>query len=157
MNNCSLEQAQQDKHTYILDNLRVGADTRILDIGCGWGGLLLRVNVRGGRGVGLTLSPRQAEAGHRSGLDVRLCDWKRTSVNDLGKFDAIACVGAFEHFCSEQEYIAGNQDRIYDRFFHLCADLLPDGGRLFLQTMLWGRVVPDPARISLRARRGSDE
>ena len=153
----SLDQAQWDKHTYILDALRVGVNSRLLDIGCGWGGLLQRVKARGARGVGLTLSPRQAESCRRTGLDVRLCDWKTASRETLGPFDAVACVGAFEHFCSEDEYLAGRQETIYRDFFRLCAELLSAGGRIFLQTMLWGRGVPDPSRISLDAPAYSDE
>jgi cyclopropane-fatty-acyl-phospholipid synthase len=57
--------------------------------------------------------------------------WRATRAETLGQFNGIACVGAFEHFCSEEEYIAGRQEMIYRDFFRLCTDLLPPSGRLF--------------------------
>jgi len=153
----TLEQAQRDKHRYILEAIRVQPGSVVLDIGCGWGGLLTAVTAMGAKGVGLTLSPRQAAACQRTGLDVRLRDWKLVDRATIGPFDAVASVGAFEHFCSEAEYIAGRQDEIYRRFFQFVASLVPSGARLFLQTMLWGNRVPDPETIRLEAPRRSDE
>ena len=57
----TLERAQADKHRYILDGVRFRPGMRVLDVGCGWGGLLDTVRRRGGTGVGLTLSPRQCD------------------------------------------------------------------------------------------------
>lgn len=153
----TLEQAQRDKHTYILDALGVVEGSRLLDVGCGWGPLLAAARRRGADALGLTLSSRQAEACRRSGFEVWVIDWKDLSPGSLGRFDAVASVGAFEHFCSEEEYLAGLQGEIYERFFRFCADLLPRGGRLFLQTMTWGRNAPPPAAVSLDAPRNSDE
>lgn len=152
----SLTQAQLDKHAYILNALVFAPGFRVLDIGCGWGGLLRTVRNRGGRGVGWTLSPRQAAACRRAGLDVTLTDWKTADLAAVGAVDAIASVGAFEHFCSETEYKAGKQDAIYREFFRRCAALAEGGRRLYLQTMLWGAAVPEPATISVHATPGSD-
>src|SRR5262245_19907947 len=58
----SLEQAQRDKHDFILDSLKVGSGARVLDIGCGWGPLLNVIRERGAKGIGITLSTRQMEA-----------------------------------------------------------------------------------------------
>ena len=153
----TLEQAQRDKHAYILEHVRFAPGHRVLDVGCGWGGFLKTVQERRGRGVGLTLSTKQAQACWRSGLEVYLRDWKDVDANTFGPFDAVVSVGAFEHFCSEDEYAAGRQDEIYGRFFALGHDLLACGGRLFLQTMTWGKRIPQPTAISLQARKGSDE
>jgi cyclopropane-fatty-acyl-phospholipid synthase len=153
----SLTQAQLDKHAYILNTLEFAPGFRVLDIGCGWGGLLRTIGNRGGRGVGWTLSPRQVAACRRAGLDVTLTDWKTADLVTVGPFDAIACVGAFEHFCSENEYIAGKQGTIYREFFRRCAELVEGGRRLYLQTMLWGAAVPEPATISVHATPGSDD
>jgi len=78
-------------------------------------------------------------------------------VETFGSFDGIVSVGAFEHFCPVDEYLAGEQERVYDRFFDLCRRLLPPGGRLYLQTMLWGKNAPAYPDISLHARKGSNE
>jgi cyclopropane-fatty-acyl-phospholipid synthase len=107
--------------------------------------------------VGLTLSPSQVRACRTGGLDVHLADWKETDPNSLGAFDGVTSIGAFEHFCSEEEFRAGQQEGIYRSFFAFVQRCLPRGGRLYLQTMTWGERVPDPDRITLSSPRGSDE
>jgi cyclopropane-fatty-acyl-phospholipid synthase len=153
----SLEQAQQDKHEYILKHIKFEPGSKVLDIGCGWGGFLKTVVEKKGHGIGLTLSSSQAYACRRSGLEVYLDDWKHIGADTYGRLNGVVSVGAFEHFCSEKEYLAGKQESIYQNFFNLCHELLPSSGRLFLQTMTWGKKVPDSEGISLQARRGSDE
>jgi cyclopropane-fatty-acyl-phospholipid synthase len=153
----SLEQAQRDKHAYILQQIRFTAGKRVLDIGCGWGGLLRAVREAGGYGVGLTLSTTQAEACIRKAFEVYLLDWRDMSLDTFGYFDCIACVGAFEHFCSEEEYRSGVQEETYRRFFRLCHSLLHNKGRMYLQTMLMGERMPPFDTISLKAQKGSDE
>ena len=130
---------------------------RVLDIGCGFGPVLKVVKERGGHGIGLTLSAKQAERCKQSGLEAYVKDWKDVSVDTFGMFDGIVSVGAFEHFCSVEDYLAGKQDQIYDDFFRLCHELLPEGGRLFLQTMMWGKNAPEYTKISLTAEKGSNE
>jgi cyclopropane-fatty-acyl-phospholipid synthase len=152
-----LDQAQRDKHTYILTHLNVLPNTRFLDIGCGWGGLLRAARTAGALPTGLTLASCQHTFCQHQGLDVRLQDWRTASPDSLGQFHAIASVGAFEHFCSEEEFLAGHQPHVYRRFFQLCRSLLPKGHRLYLQTMLQGPKFPPRHTHSLRAPRGSDE
>lgn len=152
----TLEQAQKDKHDYILKNINFTPGSRVLDVGCGWGPVLRAVREAGGSGTGLTLSTKQVEACRKSGLDVHLKDWKEVKDGELGRFDGISSVGAFEHFCSMEEYVAGKQDKIYDDFFKFCHERLPDNGRLFLQTMMWGRNAPKYEDISVKAEKGSD-
>lgn len=153
----SLEQAQRDKHALILDGLRVGPGARVLDVGCGWGPLLTAIAERGARGVGITLSSRQHDACRRGGLESHLMDWRDVTPETFGPFDAVAAVGSMEHFCSPEEYEAGEQDRVYQRFFRLCSDLLPVGGRVYVQSMVWGPNVPAYEAISLDAPQGSNE
>lgn len=153
----TLTQAQKDKHRYILDGICFKPGFRVLDIGCGFGPVLKAVKERGGHGIGLTLSRKQAEVCKRAGLEVYVQDWKEITADTFGMFDGIVSVGAFEHFCSPEEYLAGKQDAIYDRFFRLCHDLLPENGRLYLQTMMFGKNAPQYQDISLEAEKDSNE
>src|SRR5918998_6569556 len=153
----TLAQAQKDKHDYVLNALNFHAGFRMLDIGCGWGPMLRAAKARGGHGIGLTLSTKQAEACSRNGLEAYVKDWKDVSVETFGKFDGVVSLGAFEHFCSVEEYLAGKQEQIYQDFFKLCCDLLPKGGRLYLQTMMWGKNATEYKDISLNASKGSNE
>src|SRR4051794_27644209 len=129
----TLEEAQARKHEYIAEQIGIGPDRRVLDIGCGWGPLLAFIRRRGGTGVGVTLSSAQAEACRRNGLDARLEDGLKVSRESIGGFDAVASLGAFEHFCSPEDYEAGRQEDVYRDLFGRIADLLPDNGRLYLQ------------------------
>lgn len=152
----TLERAQRDKHEYVLDGLCLAPGARLLDVGCGWGPLLVAARRRGVRATGLTLASRQAEACRRSGLAVHVRDWRDTTRETFGGFDGVASIGAFEHFCSEEEHRRGEQEEVYRRFFAFCHELLPEGGRLYLQTMTWGKNRPELEAISLDAPRDSD-
>jgi cyclopropane-fatty-acyl-phospholipid synthase len=152
----SLEDAQRRKHEYVADEIGIGPGRRILDLGCGWGALLDFVRRRGGTGVGVTLSSAQAAACRRHGLDVRLADARDLTIAGFGPFDAVASLGAFEHFCSPEEFRAGRQDEIYNDLFARIASVLPDRGRLYLQTMVFGRKMIPVDEISEDAPRDSD-
>ncbi len=152
----TLEQAQRRKHEHVGEQIGIGPGRRILDLGCGWGPMLDYVRARGGTGVGVTLSSAQAAACRRHGLDVHLLDARRITREHFGAFDAVACLGAFEHFCSPAEQRVGRQEEIYSQLFSRVAGLLPDRGRLYLQTMVFGRAMIPLAEIDIRAPRGSD-
>jgi cyclopropane-fatty-acyl-phospholipid synthase len=128
--------------------------------------MLKAIRDSAGEGIGLTLSPKQAEACRHHGLNVILRDWKELQPGELGKFEVVISIGSFEHFCSVEEYFEGKRDEIYDYFFRTCHDLLVDDGRLYLQTMTWGKHLPwgdreptaeDNKRCSLQAPYKSDE
>lgn len=153
----TLEEAQRDKHRMILDALRVGRGSRVLDVGCGWGPLLVALRERGAHGTGITLSTAQWEACRRGGLDCHLMDWRDVEPDTFGGFDGVTAVGSMEHFCSPEEYVAGLQDEVYRRFFDLCSRLLPMGGRVYVQSMVWGPHVPAYGDISLHAPKDSNE
>jgi cyclopropane-fatty-acyl-phospholipid synthase len=152
----SLEDAQRRKHEYVAERIGIGPGRRLLDLGCGWGPLLSFARECGGLGVGVTLSSAQAQSCRRHGLDVHLIDVRQVSRETFGGFDAVASLGAFEHFCSPADYRAGRQDEIYHDVFARAASVLPDRGRLYLQTMVFGcNMIPIDA-VSIQAPPQSD-
>jgi cyclopropane-fatty-acyl-phospholipid synthase len=152
----SLEEAQRRKHHYVAEQIGIGPGRRVLDLGCGWGPLLDFARSQGAAGVGVTLSSAQAAACRRHGLDVHLLDARQVTRDSLGPFDAVASLGAFEHFCSPEEHRAGRQEEIYRGLFARIASLLQDGGRLYLQTMVFGPNMIPLERIDIDAPRDSD-
>ncbi|GAB3702196.1 hypothetical protein GCM10027592_31310 [Spirosoma flavus] len=147
----TLEQAQRQKHEFIADSLHISAGSRVLDLGCGWGPFLQFVMERGAIGQGVTLSQGQAAACRANGLAVDIKDCRQIRPADYGRFDAISSVGAMEHFCSVEQYQAGQQDTVYADFFTKLADLLPVGGRAYIQTMVFGKNMIPFEQISLDA------
>ena len=152
----TLEAAQARKHDYIVEQLGIGPGRRVLDLGCGWGPLLEVVRGRGAEGIGVTLSSAQLAACRRHGLDVHLSDARLVTRDTFGPFDAVASLGAFEHFCSPEEYTAGRQETIYRDLFANVAGVLPDQGRFYLQTMVFGPNMIPLAEVDIDAPRDSD-
>ena len=67
----------------------------------------------------------------------------RSTGSASALFDAVASLGAFEHFCSPDDYLAGRQEEIYRDLFARVSSVLPPGGRFYLQTMVFGRnMIP---------------
>ena len=153
----SLEEAQRRKHDYVAEQIGIEPGRRVLDLGCGWGPLLAAIRDRGATGVGVTLSSAQAAACRRHGLDVDIADARSVTRERFGDFDAVASLGAFEHFCSPEDHAAGRQDEIYRDLFERVATLLPGGGRFYLQTMVFGRNMIPLERVDIHAPRDSDE
>jgi cyclopropane-fatty-acyl-phospholipid synthase len=152
----TLEEAQRRKHEYVAEQIGINPGRRVLDLGCGWGALLSFARSRGGEGVGVTLSAAQVETCRRHGLDVHLRDARTLTPEDFGSFDAVASLGAFEHFCSPDDHRAGRQERIYRDVFARIAGVLPAGGRLYLQTMVFGRNMIPIDDVDVAAPRDSD-
>ncbi|MCB2038001.1 MAG: class I SAM-dependent methyltransferase, partial [Ottowia sp.] len=120
----TLAQAQEKKIDHILRKIRLQPGQRLLDIGCGWGALVLRAADQfGARCVGITLSQNQfdlatervREAGLRDRIEIRLQDYR--DVSD-GPFDRITSVGMFEHV---------GLDHLTDYFGRVRSLLEPDG------------------------------
>jgi cyclopropane-fatty-acyl-phospholipid synthase len=152
----ALEQAQRRKHEYVAAQIGIGPGRRILDLGCGWGALLDFARARGATGVGVTLSTAQVASCRRHGLDVRLRDARTVERETFGPFDAVASLGAWEHFCSPEQFRAGRQEGVYRALFANVATMLPVGGRFYLQTMVFGRNMIALDEVSEHASRDSD-
>jgi len=152
----TLEQAQRRKHEYVAEQIGIKPGRRVLDLGCGWGGLLDYIRRVGATGLGVTLSSAQVTACRRHGLDVYLEDAREVTRERFGPFDAVASLGAFEHFCSPDDHRAGRQEEVYRRFFERVAGVLPEKGRFYLQTMVFGRNMIDVDEIDRNAPRDSD-
>src|SRR5438874_9548627 len=82
----SLEEAQRRKHDFIAEQIGIGPGRRVLDLGCGWGGLLDYIRSAGADGIGITLSSAQVESCRSHGLDVRLHDARELTPESFGKF-----------------------------------------------------------------------
>lgn len=152
----TLEQAQRRKHEYVAAQIGIAPGRRLLDLGCGWGPLLNFARSEGATGLGVTLSSAQAAACRRHRLDVHLRDAREVDRDTFGPFDAVASLGAFEHFCSVEDYRAGRQEEVYRAIFARIASVLAPGGRLYLQTMVFGQKMIPYEQISTRAPRNSD-
>jgi len=110
-----LETAQERKLDYICRKLRLRPGDRLLDIGCGWGGLVIHAGkTRGVETVGITLNRSQADLATKRIREEGLTDRCRVEVrdyremDDLGEFDKIASIGMFEHVGESrlEEYFA---------------------------------------------------
>ncbi|MEZ0611445.1 cyclopropane-fatty-acyl-phospholipid synthase family protein [Fibrella sp. WM1] len=152
----TLEEAQRQKHQFIADSLGIGQGTKVLDMGCGWGPFLTYIKGRGANARGVTLSSAQAAACTKNGLTVEVKDCRQITPADYGTFDAVSCIGGLEHFCSIEQWKAGQQDAVYANFFQNLAQLLPKGKRFYMQTMVFGKNMIDYEQISLDAPKDSD-
>ena len=132
--NQSLDDAQLAKKRHLATKLRIAPGAKVLDIGCGWGGLALYLaEIAGAHVTGITLSREQHQraqnrAQERGRRDV---EFKLLDYRDLdGRFDRIVSVGMFEHVGVG----------FYDVFFNQCAKCLAEDGIALLHTI--GRYRP---------------
>jgi cyclopropane-fatty-acyl-phospholipid synthase len=127
----SLEDAQLAKKRHISAKLRVEPGHRVLDIGCGWGGLAtyLADVAQAGHVHGITLSKEQRAAAEARAVERGLGPQVEFSLTDYrhlqGTFDRIVSVGMFEHVGIGY----------YDTYFQNCRRLLSDDGLMLLHTI----------------------
>ena len=154
----TLEDARLAKHQFICDQLNIHEGSRVIELGSGWGPFLKYIREkRNAKGIGLTLSDGQYRACKKNGFDVHIMDCRTITPSDFGTFDSAVSIGAFEHFCSIEEYKNGLQEKVYGNFFKTVADLIPRGGRFFLQTMVFGKNMIEYDAMNIHADKNSDE
>ncbi|MFC5994869.1 class I SAM-dependent methyltransferase [Pseudonocardia hispaniensis] len=120
----TLEEAQAAKHELIAQKLALAPGMRLLDVGCGWGGMVMHAAAEHGvHALGVTLSRSQAEWAQaeieRRGLD-RLAEVRHLDYRDVAEsgFDAVSSIGLTEHIGREQ---------LSSYFRFLCGRLRPEG------------------------------
>jgi cyclopropane-fatty-acyl-phospholipid synthase len=130
----TLDQAQTAKKAHIAAKLALKPGQRVLDIGCGWGGMALYLNrLAGVEVLGITLSEEQlklareraAAAGVADKVRFELMDYRVLAKRAPGYFDRIVSVGMFEHVGVPQ----------FDTFFRAAATLMKDDGVMLLHTI----------------------
>ena len=133
--NESLEDAQQNKINHIIKKLNLKPGQKVLDIGCGWGGMAFELARQSQCEVkGISLSENQIrycknkakELNLDNQVHFELCDYRK--IDD--KFDRVVSVGAFEHFGK----------KFYKTFFNKIKNILNDDGICLLHTI--GSVDP---------------
>jgi cyclopropane-fatty-acyl-phospholipid synthase len=121
-----LEAAQAAKYELVARKLDLRPGARLLDIGCGWGGMVRHAaRHHGVRAVGVTVSTRQAEWAEKRVAEEGLADLVEIRVQDYrdvpdGPYDAISSIGMYEH--------VGEANLA--TYFAQCRELLRPGGRL---------------------------
>ncbi len=126
----TLEQAQAQKKRHIAAKLRLQPGHKVLDIGCGWGGLGLYLAKQFGADVtGVTLSVEQqkmaSDRAAKAGLSDRARFLLRDYRQDASRYDRIVSVGMFEHVGAQH----------YVEYFKKVRDLLADDGVFLLHAI----------------------
>jgi cyclopropane-fatty-acyl-phospholipid synthase len=126
----SLDDAELAKKRHLAAKLRLEPNKRVLDIGCGWGGLgLYLAEICGADATGVTLSQEQHAIANERAAEKGLNERARFKLQDYRdvteRFDRIISVGMFEH-------VGVNH---YDTFFRKSAQLLADDGVMLLHSI----------------------
>jgi cyclopropane-fatty-acyl-phospholipid synthase len=126
----SIEQAQLDKKAHIASKLYLKPGQKVLDLGCGWGGLALYLNrVADVDVLGVTLSKEQLAFARQRAEQAGVADRVKFELTDYrdvtGSFDRIVSIGMFEHLGTA----------FFPAFFRQVRDLLAPDGVALVHTM----------------------
>lgn len=130
----SLDEAQEAKKAHIAAKLALAPGQRILDIGCGWGGMAITLaQLEAVEVLGITLSVEQLDlaqqraeqAGVAGRVRFELIDYRDLAAREIGGFDRIVSVGMFEHVGAAN----------FQTFFRACANMLAADGVMLLHTI----------------------
>jgi len=129
-NNESLEEAQQNKINHIIKKLNLKPEHKVLDIGCGWGGMAFEIAQQSQCEVtGISLSENQIKYCKEKAKELNLDNQVRFELLDYrsvnSKFDRIVSVGAFEHFGK----------KFYKTFFKKVKNIMNDDAICLLHTI----------------------
>jgi len=129
-NSESLEEAQQNKINHIIKKLNLKPGHKVLDIGCGWGGMAFEIAQQSQCEVtGISLSENQIKYCKEKAKELNLDNQVRFELLDYrsvnSKFDRIVSVGAFEHFGK----------KFYKTFFKKVKNIMNDDGICLLHTI----------------------
>lgn len=128
----SLDQAQENKYRLVFEKLRLAPGDRLLDVGCGWGGMVRYAARRGVRATGVTLSAEQTEWAERTIADEGLSDLAEVrhadyrDVTETG-YDAVSSIGLLEHIGV----------RNYPSYFGFLQSRLRPGGLMLNHSITW--------------------
>ena len=128
-----IDRAQLEKKAHIAAKLNLKPGLRVLDIGCGWGGMALYLNrVADVDVLGITLSEEQLKVARQRAADLGVADKVKFELVDYrtldGQFDRIVSVGMFEHVGAPH----------FREYFAKVRDLLVDDGVALIHTI--GRI-----------------
>lgn len=126
----SLDEAQDHKLRLICDKLDLQPGQRLLDIGCGWGGLAdYAARTYGVRVTGISVSEQQVRYCRETlsdlPVDIHCCDYRSLASLNPGRFDRIVSVGMLEH-------VGRNNDQ---KYFEIASNLLSNDGLFLVQTI----------------------
>ena len=98
----SLEEAQENKYRLVFEKLRLKPGDRLLDVGCGWGGMVRYAARHGVKAIGVTLSKEQAAWAQKAIAEQGLTDLAEVRHGDYrdvaeSGFDAVSSIGLTEH------------------------------------------------------------
>ena len=139
----SLDEAQENKYRLVFDKLRLKPGDRLLDVGCGWGGMVRYAARRGVRALGVTLSQEQTTWAQRAIAEEGLADLAEVRFGDYrdireGGFDAVSSIGLLEHIGV----------RNYPSYFRFLQSRLRTGG------LLLNHCITRPDNTSRPSTRG---
>ncbi len=139
----TLEQAQIQKCKILADYAEITPESRVLDIGCGWGSCLeYLVTERGVKQAdGITLSTAQLEWVHdrgTPGINAMLQDYH--TYDPEQKYDALVSIEMIDHLCSPEQSRKGMAIELYRKYFKKTSEWVDKGGCFGFQAILRNRV-----------------